>query len=343
MAMMNPANSVKFLKYAALALITGLFFAASLSAVPNGPGGGGGHGGGGGGHSGGGFSSAHSAAGSRATGGTGVGHAIGHSFGRLFGHPSKSPTPASEFDPSLGTSRALRGNFAPVLPSRFAAPRPAFTPVSGGGRFPHRPIGRFPFGNRFFFFPGFFSPGFGFGFGGCGGFGFLSDPFFFNGGFNCFNDGFSFDPFLFGGYSGYFASTPAFPPMYNSWPDYVPNDSGAESRTGQSSDDALWDDELWSGSGSSQQNPASGDVTGNATGKGGPSDQAQSDHPVTLLVLRDGSMYGLVDYWVADGQLHYTTTYGGQNSVALNRIDLEKTMQLNAERGIHFVLSDRHP
>jgi hypothetical protein len=71
--------------------------------------------------------------------------------------------------------------------------------------------------------------------------------------------------------------------------------------------------------------------------------KAKSEQPVTLLQLRDGSMYGLVDYWVEDGQLHYTTTYGGQNSLELDRIDLEKTVQLNAERGIQFVLHPNTP
>ncbi len=49
-------------------------------------------------------------------------------------------------------------------------------------------------------------------------------------------------------------------------------------------------------------------------------------------------MYGLTDYWVKEGELHYTTTYGGQDSVPLERIDLEKTEQLNGDRGVLFVL-----
>lgn len=72
-------------------------------------------------------------------------------------------------------------------------------------------------------------------------------------------------------------------------------------------------------------------------------DKAKSEQSVALLQLRDGSMYGLVDYLVEDGQLHYTTTYGGQDSLGLDRIDLEKTVQLNAERGIQFVLRPKTP
>jgi hypothetical protein len=54
-------------------------------------------------------------------------------------------------------------------------------------------------------------------------------------------------------------------------------------------------------------------------------------------------MYGLVDYWIEDGQLHYTTTYGGQNSLELDRIDLKTTVRLNDERGIEFVLRPNTP
>jgi hypothetical protein len=64
----------------------------------------------------------------------------------------------------------------------------------------------------------------------------------------------------------------------------------------------------------------------------------KAERPITLLQLRDGSMYGLTDYWVSDGELHYTTTYGGQNSLPFERIDLEKTVQLNADRDMPFVL-----
>jgi hypothetical protein len=66
--------------------------------------------------------------------------------------------------------------------------------------------------------------------------------------------------------------------------------------------------------------------------------EAKNEQPVTLLQLRDGSMYGLTDYWVEDGQLHYRTTYGGENSIGLDRIDLAKTEQLNGDRGVGFVL-----
>jgi hypothetical protein len=49
-------------------------------------------------------------------------------------------------------------------------------------------------------------------------------------------------------------------------------------------------------------------------------------------------MYALTDYWLADGSLHYVTSYGGENALPMERIDLDRTVQLNWERGVEFVL-----
>ncbi len=63
-----------------------------------------------------------------------------------------------------------------------------------------------------------------------------------------------------------------------------------------------------------------------------------ADHPITLLQLKNGWMYGLTDYWVEGDNLHYVTNYGGKNSVPLGLIDLAATMRLNSERGVEFSL-----
>ncbi|PYT80245.1 MAG: hypothetical protein DMG40_13375 [Acidobacteria bacterium] len=57
---------------------------------------------------------------------------------------------------------------------------------------------------------------------------------------------------------------------------------------------------------------------------------------VALLQLLDGSMYGLTRYWLEGTTLHYITSYGGENTVPLTRIDFAKTLQLNAERSTPF-------
>jgi hypothetical protein len=79
-----------------------------------------------------------------------------------------------------------------------------------------------------------------------------------------------------------------------------------------------------------------------------PDDQAAPDSAanadatpqITLLQLKDGSMYGLTAYWVEGGELHYVTNYGGANAIPLDRIDLAKTVALNAAHGQAFVLRE---
>ncbi len=58
-----------------------------------------------------------------------------------------------------------------------------------------------------------------------------------------------------------------------------------------------------------------------------------------MIWLKGGYSYELADYWVQNGQLHYRTSYGGENSVPLDRIDLERTDEDNAQRGTQFKLN----
>jgi hypothetical protein len=209
-------------------------------------------------------------------------------------------------------------------------PGPQIVSAPARFRVHHRPLNDFPFGDGILFFP----PRPGFGLGGCADFGFPRQRFSFHDDFNCFAGGFLFDPFFIAEFSGSFFGSPAFLPFNDQRLDYVPDDSTAapppKASLGQPSGSA----DL-TGNGGSTQNAA----TNNAA----PGDEAKSEQPVTLLQLRNGSMYGLVYYWVEDGQLHYTTTYGGRDCLELDRIDLEKTIQLNAERGIRFVLRSKTP
>jgi hypothetical protein len=64
-----------------------------------------------------------------------------------------------------------------------------------------------------------------------------------------------------------------------------------------------------------------------------------SSRAVTVIWLKGGYSYGLVDYWVQDGLFHYRTTYGGENSVPLDRIDFERTAEDNSQRGSYFKLN----
>jgi hypothetical protein len=58
-----------------------------------------------------------------------------------------------------------------------------------------------------------------------------------------------------------------------------------------------------------------------------------------LLYLQDGSVFAVASYTVSDGELHYVTAYGGRNNVAVGFLDLQKTIEANAARGVAFTLT----
>ncbi len=63
--------------------------------------------------------------------------------------------------------------------------------------------------------------------------------------------------------------------------------------------------------------------------------------PLALLVLKDHTIYAATDYWLEGGRLHYLTSHGSSDSVALDQLDLEFTVKLNAERNVRFELRKR--
>ena len=68
---------------------------------------------------------------------------------------------------------------------------------------------------------------------------------------------------------------------------------------------------------------------------GGSSSSSDSE---VVLFLKDGTVYAITDYWVADGKLHYVTNYGGENSIDLDTIDMQRTVDVNARRGVSITL-----
>jgi hypothetical protein len=46
----------------------------------------------------------------------------------------------------------------------------------------------------------------------------------------------------------------------------------------------------------------------------------------------------VTNYWVADGKLHYLTSYGGENTIDLDDLDVQKTVDVNASRSVEFTL-----
>ncbi|MGA8220941.1 MAG: hypothetical protein WB780_04745, partial [Candidatus Acidiferrales bacterium] len=65
---------------------------------------------------------------------------------------------------------------------------------------------------------------------------------------------------------------------------------------------------------------------------------ARISKPTVTIYLKDGSSYGVTDYWLADGNLHYVTNYGGENSIPAEQLDLQRTVDENAGRGVNFTL-----
>ncbi len=68
-----------------------------------------------------------------------------------------------------------------------------------------------------------------------------------------------------------------------------------------------------------------------------PPEQANPS-PLILLVLKDGTVYGVTDYWLEEGRLHYLTSYGGANDISIDQLDLQKTVDQNWARGVEFAL-----
>jgi hypothetical protein len=63
-----------------------------------------------------------------------------------------------------------------------------------------------------------------------------------------------------------------------------------------------------------------------------------TQNPLGVIVLTDGTAYEVTDYWLDGGRLHYLTSYGGENSIPLDRLNLEETVNQNWQHGITFTL-----
>jgi hypothetical protein len=246
---------------------------------------------------------------------------------------ASSPAASTAF-----ASRGLAGNTTFGARTGFAgaAPGIAGTARFGFGLHPVAPL-----------FP---RPGFGFGFGlrpgfGFGGLGPGFRPFGF--GFGRFGLGFGFgfgwnpcwgavwdDPFCFGGFAGPAYGPYGYPPYDPSYdqpydpngyppqsfgpdPNYDPgNQSGGPAPDSQSAEPSEPVNPNW-------------DTTVNT----GIAIQPGS----VIIYLKDGTSLSPSDYWITDDQLHYTLA-GAENTVALDHVDLRRTNDENAKRGVRFWL-----
>ena len=64
---------------------------------------------------------------------------------------------------------------------------------------------------------------------------------------------------------------------------------------------------------------------------------------LTLLALRNETIYAVTDYWLDGDRLDYLLPSGNRGICALNELDLARTTQLNSERGVTVTFSDVPP
>ena len=242
-----------------------------------------------------------------------VGHSLGQSFGHVFGHRSGRDSSRLEKQPG---SRG--GELPPLAGAAFIHGRIVTLPGPGRGMTleaqpPQTERGRFA--AAFVPHKPFLANSFDVGF--CDSFRFTWHSFLSPDEFDCFGNPFFSHRFFSVGFRAHFWSDSLFAGVA----------SGASPESIASP----------TASGSSGLARRNASAAGRDADSSGPS-AAKAGQPVTLLQLRDGSMYGLTRYWVDEGRLHYVTDYGGEDNVPLERIDFAKTSELNASRGTPFIL-----
>lgn len=75
-----------------------------------------------------------------------------------------------------------------------------------------------------------------------------------------------------------------------------------------------------------------------ATPEASPQPEDSPEAGPVLLVLKNGAAYLATRYWAEAGRLFFVTIDGVEAAVALENLDLEKTVRVNAERGVDFLL-----
>jgi hypothetical protein len=67
-------------------------------------------------------------------------------------------------------------------------------------------------------------------------------------------------------------------------------------------------------------------------------EEAGTKKASVVLYMKTGSAYAVTDYWIADGKLHYRPSYGGENTIEMDGLDLQQTVDVNAKSGVNFTL-----
>ena len=226
--------------------------------------------------------------------------------------------------PRLGGALNVHGSSGFAGGRSFAGGSAGFRGGNFGGGF---------HGNNFGINNGFGRGGFG-----RGGFGFRNG-FGFRGGFGCWGCGFGWGwggPYWPGYSLGYYPywpgyyDDPGYSINYGNNPDYSSSNNGpVDDNSGSYNAGSAAPDNsgaIAEPQGSPNDNPDSGNVA--------------SSRPTVLLYLKDGTTYAASDYWLQDGELHYIVNYGGESTLNMDELDLQRTVNENARRGVNFSL---HP
>jgi hypothetical protein len=60
--------------------------------------------------------------------------------------------------------------------------------------------------------------------------------------------------------------------------------------------------------------------------------------PYVLLYLKDDTIYVTSDYWFAGNKLHFIVNDADESTVPMDELDLQRTVDENAKRGVSFTL-----
>ena len=63
------------------------------------------------------------------------------------------------------------------------------------------------------------------------------------------------------------------------------------------------------------------------------------------LYLKDGTAYGVLDYWFVNGDIHFTLVEDGderavEHVIPFDELDLQRTIDVNTRRGFRMVMRD---
>jgi hypothetical protein len=66
-------------------------------------------------------------------------------------------------------------------------------------------------------------------------------------------------------------------------------------------------------------------------------------HELPQLYLKDGTVYNVIDYWLVDGEIHFTMldesgTKSVEHVIDLDELDLQQTIDAATQRGFRFML-----